>query len=227
MDIAVITTRNEEDTIAPLVRSLRARGLRAVVVDEYSEDDTVRRALTAGATIVMPPEGVRGIGPSLLEGWKKALAMGATRIVQVDAGGSHDPADVAGLLEAAETAEVVIGSRFCPGARHTGNRKRALFSRLAALACNLAQPGARHSDWTSGYRVFSADAARRLLAQRYTARQHGWQIQVLAHAGALGLRIAEVPIRYRAGRSSFNRRVAWEAFMVWWDMFHHAGRVSA
>jgi hypothetical protein len=48
---------------------------------------------------------------------------------------------------------------------------------------------------------------------------HGWQIEVLAHAGHLGLEIAEVPISYRAGRSAFNRKIANEAFLVWMDIF--------
>jgi len=115
--------------------------------------------------------------------------------------------------------DVVIGSRFVKGSRYTGRPRRALMSRVASMACNFAQPGAHWSDWTSGFRAFTAPALQALLGKRYFAKMHGWQIEVLAHAGHLGLEIAEAPISYRAGRSAFNRHIANEAFLVWLDIF--------
>jgi hypothetical protein len=54
-----------------------------------------------------------------------------------------------------------------------------------------------------------------LLDVDYHTTMHSWQIEVLAAAARAGLRVSEVPIVYRAGRSSFNRRVAGDAFGVW------------
>jgi dolichol-phosphate mannosyltransferase len=158
-------------------------------------------------------------------GWRHALEGGATRIVQIDAGGSHDPADIPTLLSS--TADLVVGSRFCPGGRHVGNPRRALLSRVAAGACSFAQTGARYADWTSGYRVLSARCARYLLSVPYRATMHGWQIETLARAGEAGFSIEERPITYTAGRSSLNRAVAWEAFLVWNDILNHIGWVGS
>jgi glycosyltransferase involved in cell wall biosynthesis len=240
MDIAVVTTLNEELSIGPLVSALRGQGLRVCVVDDASDDETPYCARHAGAHVISHVLR-RGIGPSLVEGWRWALGEGALRVVQLDAGGSHFAGQALDLLGGLDTAaaaystsgaDLVIGSRFCAGARYEGNVRRMVLSRAAALACNVrygggltvrrrtVSPGNGHaltgvSDWTSGYRAFSAAALRKLARMEYRATMHGWQIEVLLAARWLGLRVIERPITYRAGRSSFNRKIAKEAFGVW------------
>ncbi len=223
MIVTVITARDEAATIGELVRALRDGIARAViVVDAGSTDDTVARAAEAGAITLRGPG---GIGPNLTHGWREALAMGATRILQIDAGGSHDPLDARGLL--AVEADLVIGSRFRPGGAYRGRLWRAALSRGAALALNLAQAGAHHTDWTSGYRVLSARAARYLAGVSYACTMHGWQIEVLARAGEAGLRIAEAPIRYTAGASAFGWPIAAEALRAYLEVSHHIGWVGS
>lgn len=226
-DFAVITTLNEEATIDALVGGLREQGLQVVVVDDCSSDDTARVALRAGAAAVVNTQTRMGIGPALMLGWQEALWQQARRVVQIDAGGSHHAADARRLLACqAETgADVVVGSRFCRGAvyeRCAAPRWRPLASRAAAAAASAAT-GTWYSDWTSGLRVFTADALRQLLAHYYTAKMHGWQIEVLARANAAGLTIVETPITYTAGRSSFNWRVAHEASNSLLHVFFHVG----
>jgi dolichol-phosphate mannosyltransferase len=216
MDIAVITTLNEELSIGPLVHGLRERSLRVCVVDDASDDETPYCARHAGAHVIGHVLR-RGIGPSLVEGWRWALGEGATRVVQLDAGGSHFPRQASDLLGGLYGADVVVGSRFCDGASYEGNLRRQWMSRAAALACNVRYFHAITgiSDWTSGYRAFSASALRKLARLNYTATMHGWQIEVLLACRWLNLTVAEAPITYLGGRSSFNRRVAKEAFGVW------------
>lgn len=214
MIAAVVTTRNEEATIGPLVQALAQHGYSVVVIDDASEDNTVHNANHAGAAVIAHTLRI-GIGPSLMEGWRWALECGANAILQIDAGGSHDPAEAPRLLDGLGHADMVIGSRFCEGATYTGNRKRAAMSRLAAHMCNNRQIKPRFSDWTSGYRAFSRDAVAWLLEHPQSTAMHSWQIEVLRDALRLHLRVVEVPITYRAGRSSFNRRIAHDAFRVW------------
>jgi hypothetical protein len=89
-----------------------------------------------------------------------------------------------------------------------------MLSRIASAMCNR-KTGLGFTDWTSGYRTYTKEALSILLDQAYDAEMHGWQIEVLYHAWKSGLSISEVPITYRAGRSSFNLGVALEAFRVW------------
>jgi dolichol-phosphate mannosyltransferase len=213
MRAAIITTRNEESTIGPLVLALKPC-YDVLVIDDASEDDTSYVALGAGASV--KEHLLRtGIGPSLVEGWRWALRRGAESIVQLDAGGSHDPGEAGRLVSALQDFDMVIGSRFLPGSRYIGNRKRASLSRLAAGMCNNRQVKPRFTDWTSGYRAFRADALEALIAAQYATTMHSWQIEVLREAIRRGLRIGEAPITYHAGRSSFNRAIARDAVGVW------------
>ncbi len=224
-DWAVITTLNEEQTIGDLVRALVDQDLQVVVVDDCSTDQTVTEALAAKATVLHT--GPRaGIGPALMKGWRQALYRGARRIVQIDAGGSHNPIAARQMLtiQDATDAHIVVGSRFVCGSLYKGQASplRPILSRAAAVACNLAT-GGNFADWTSGFRVFRRDAALRLLQKHYNARMHGWQIETLAQANAMGMHIVEWPITYTAGRSSFNWRVAHEASNSWLHVFFHVG----
>jgi len=207
-----ISTVNEVETIGALVGALDAKGYHIYVVDA-STDDTWRVANDAGATVNVLPAPL-GIAKHLQLAWAMALRQDCDVIVQMDAGGSHDPEDAAKLVAALKRSHMVIGSRFCEGARYVGNPKRALLSRLAAKLCNLKME-TTFTDWTSGYRAFTAAALRALLTRTYTAQMHAFQIEVLDWALRMHLEIAEAPITYTAGRSSFNPGVAREAVRVW------------
>ena len=211
---AVLTTLNEADTIGRIVADLRGLGLRVLVVDAGSTDGTQETANEAGATVQARPG--CSIRDGLLTGWRLVIDSGARYLIQLDAGGSHDPREALELLAALEDtgADMVIGSRFRLNSRYFGRPWRSVASQAAALACNI-KIGAHLTDWTSGYRVFRVDALRRLVDAPYRASMHGWQIEVVGQALALGMLVEEAPICYRAGRSSFNSRIAREALQAW------------
>jgi dolichol-phosphate mannosyltransferase len=208
-----ITARNEEDTIGDLVRSLKLQGHQVYVGNDGSTDLTGWEAWHAGATVFNRKESI-GIGPSLVQLWGFALEEGCTRIAQMDAGGSHNPYELHDLLEWG-AFDVTIGSRFAPFSSYIGAPFRRKMSRLASFMCNLAYREAYFTDWTSGYRVFKRGAIERLIAVPYQAKMHGWQIETLAQAKRMGMNFREVPITYVAGDTSFNWKIALEAFRVW------------
>jgi len=215
MKVACITTHNEGPTIGKLVRELRVSFEKVIVVDAASWDTTRSEASRAGADVLFT-ESKLPIGPALLIAWERALRYTPSAILQIDAGGSHLAEDAPRLLAQLKHADVVLGSRFMAGAEYIGGQaRRRIGSRVATMMCNGAQLGPHFTDWTSGYRAFTPQALRVLSQYEYRAKMHGWQIEVLAHAITSGLLITEVPIRYIAGRSSFNFRVAIEAYRVW------------
>lgn len=209
---ACIAAKDEEATIVQLISGLRQFGFAAIVVNDGSIDGTGQLAAGAGA-LVIENQSPTGIAAAYNSAWRAALSAGSDRILQLDAGGSHSPLDAVDMLQA--DCDMVIGSRFMSGASYIGSPTRAAMSRLAAVMCNAVTLGAKYSDWTSGFRLFKADALRRLVDAPYYAKMHGWQIEVLYHAHRSGMTIAETPIMYIAGRSSFNFSVAREAFNVW------------
>lgn len=211
---ALLTTLDEADSIGRVVADLSGLGLRVLVVDAGQDNLTRLMASLHGATVQARPG--CSIRDGLLTGWRLVIDSGARYLVQLDAGGSHDPREALELLAALEDtgADMVIGSRFRLHSRYFGRPWRSVASQAAALACN-AKTGARLSDWTSGYRAFRVDALRRLVDAPYRASMHGWQIEVVGQALALGMLVEEAPICYRAGRSSFNSRIAREALQAW------------
>jgi dolichol-phosphate mannosyltransferase len=210
MTYVAVTTLNEARTIAALIRTCRAQGWAVIVADAASTDGTAAIARRAGATVL--DVGRCPIGPALMAAWHVALDAGAERVLQMDAGGSHDPLDGRRLL--ASHGDLVIGSRFVPGARYFGRPWRRVGSRAAGVACML-RTGVPLHDWTSGFRAFTPEALQVALAGGYRAMMHGWQIEVLVRVLRVGLTVYEVPIQYRAGRSSFGWREVREACRVW------------
>lgn len=212
MIAVVVATRNEAATIGPLVTQLREHTGWVIVADESDlGDDTPHQASYHGARVVTGLNGRQGLGPSLIRGWLEALRFHAERVVQIDAGGSHDPDDIPTLLGSA--ADVVIGSRFLPASEYVGRPWRARASRIYGYSM-YARSGLPVYDWTSGFRAFTGDALRDLVDIPYAAKMHGFQAEVLLNAHHLGLSVEEVPIRYQAGDSALRIPHMWEAIKV-------------
>jgi glycosyltransferase involved in cell wall biosynthesis len=77
--IAVITALNEEKTISGLVKTLFTYCDAAIVIND-STDNTQELAKAAGAIVYSYPN-PRGIGISVMDGWKKALELDADRVI--------------------------------------------------------------------------------------------------------------------------------------------------
>ena len=213
MVVVVIPTLNEEETIGTLALAVRLMGYKVVVVDGGSTDRTMERAVQAGATVFQYKRGYR---EQMTAGWALALALGADRIVQMDAGGSHTPDDLWHLLQS--DADLVIGSRFMFGSAYIGKPLRALGSRFAALMLNFARHS-HYSDWTSGFRVWRREALEKIVTQTWLTEGHAWQIEVLFECGERGLTVEERPILYEAGRSYMKLRDVFDAIGVWIRVF--------
>lgn len=220
----VIPAKDEADTIGRLVTEAAQYGT-VLVVNDGSRDDTGPIAAKSGGLHLRHVSSC-GIGLSIMDGWRVALANGAEWILVMDAGGSHDPRDIPKFpafagLNGTRVAHIVIGSRFVPGGRYYGRWWRKACSRFMALLCNLSQSGKWLHDWSSGFRLYSAGAVRQLLAVRYQAKMHAWQIEVLGWARFLHLSIKETPITYVAGQSSLSWSGVLEAALVWLQILHH------
>jgi len=215
--VAVVTALNEQETIGNLVTALLLRNDSVIVMDDGSTDDTALVAEFAGAFVHANGDTL-GIATSLMTAWGTALEMGATVVTQIDAGGSHVP----NMIPRADKigADVVVGSRFLPTSQYIGGGRKNL-SRIYAGLCNFAFGKYVVSDWTSGYRSFTADALKVLLASPpYWTGGHSWQAEVIHRAARKGLRIAQEPITYKAGRSSMKSSQIWDAFLVLNKVMH-------
>lgn len=201
----IIPARDEEQSLPAVLDALARLGpYRVVVVDNGSRDRTAAVARARGATVVQEPHA--GYGAACLA----ALAglgdrPGEDIVAFLDADGSDDPAVLPRLTApiAAGQADFVLASRTLVPAERGA---LTLGQRLGnTLACRLIASlwGVHYSD-LAPCRALSLAALRRL---RMADRAHGWTAEMQVRAARLGLRIQEVPSRYRrrrAGRSKVS-----------------------
>jgi glycosyltransferase involved in cell wall biosynthesis len=170
-----------------------------LVVDNGSSDQTAAVAVAHGAKVVCEPR--RGFGAAC---WAGVQAATGEVLVFADADGSFDGADlpaVAGPVLAGE-ADLVVGSRMAHRAPGAMSALAVLENRLLGLACRLLF-GVQLSDLGP----FRAIRREVLLALGMTDRGSGWPLEMIGRAGQAGLRVAEVPVRYRpraGGRSKVS-----------------------
>jgi glycosyltransferase involved in cell wall biosynthesis len=174
-----------------------------LVVDNGSTDRTAEVAAAHGARVVH--ELRRGFGAACWAGVQ--ASPDAEVIAFADADGSFDGADlpaVAGPVLSGK-ADLVVGSRMARRARGAMPALAVLENRLLGLACRLLFR-VPLSD-LGPYRAIRRD---RLLGLGMTDRGSGWSLEMIGRAGRAGLRVAEVPVRYRpraGGRSKVSGSV--------------------
>lgn len=111
----VIPVYNHEHAVPAVAANLRAHGLPVVLVDDGSSE-SCRLALeklskeTGDPLVRLPVNG--GKGAAVIAGLRRALELGYTHALQVDADGQHDLRDVPKFLAAAHAEpEAVICGR--------------------------------------------------------------------------------------------------------------------
>ena len=123
----ILPTYNEienlEAIVAAAAKALGAaalEGFRILVVDDGSPDGTGeladRLSQEKDWMRVLHRSEKNGIGPAYLAGFRHALDDGAGYVMEMDSDFSHDPADLARLLQAVyDGADLALGSRYVPG----------------------------------------------------------------------------------------------------------------
>ena len=221
----VLPTFNEAENIEPIVRAalpqLASTGLahRILVVDDNSPDGTGaiadRLAGEVAEVEVLHRDRKEGIGPAYLAGFDHALASGADLLLEMDSDFSHDPADLPRLIEAAEGADLVLGSRYVPGGGVTDwGVVRRLVSRGGSLYAKLLL-GVPVNDLTGGFKCFRRSVLEGLDLSGVGTDGYGFQIEMTYRTIKAGFRVTEVPILFRdrrVGASKMSAKIALEAF---------------
>jgi hypothetical protein len=202
----VIPALDEAGSIGGVVAGIpRAIGgvgrIDVIVVDDGSRDETSERALAAGAATVVRHVRNRGLAAAFNSGISAALERGADLIVQLDADGQHDPADIPALLEPIliGAADMAVGVRALRDAGQ-GTRFRRLGNRVGSSIFRRALQ-LDVSDFTSGYRAYSREAALRL----HVVYDHTYTLETMIQAARKRLAVAQVPIHVQERRHGVSR----------------------
>jgi hypothetical protein len=167
-----------------------------IVIDDGSTDQTAATARSLLADLphhrVVSLPGNLGKGAAVRTG--VSLARGACT-AYMDADMAIDPRAVPQLLDALQTSELAIGSRALPESMVDGTYAlRAvmgrLFNRLVTAGTGLGL-----LDTQCGFKSFRTPAAR-LLFHLVRIDRFAFDVEVLARARRLGLRITEIPVQW-------------------------------
>jgi len=200
--LVVLPTYNEKDNLTDTVSRIGASAphVDILVVDDNSPDGTGRLAddlaLVNSHVHVLHRAGKEGLGAAYLDAFRWAIAAGYEVVVECDADGSHHPEELHRLLDALDTHDLAIGSRWVHGGSVVDwPRSRELLSRGgSAYARTLLR--LRQRDVTGGYRAFRIGALEAIGLDAVTSQGYCFQIEMLWRANRAGLRIAEVPITF-------------------------------
>ena len=232
--VVVIPTYNEKENVAAMAEAVLAilppEGM-ILFCDDNSPDGT--GAIIDGLCAAEPRiqvlhrEKKEGLGRAYVAGFARALAMGATHVVEMDCDFSHDPKDVPRLLAAldadpANPADVAIGSRYVKGGKCVGwPFKRWAISRGGGIFIRIVL-GLPVKDPTGGFKCFTR-AALETLGDFSAIRSFGYsfQMEMNFRMWKAGLRLKEIPITFaerRAGYSKITGSIAVETLKMVWKL---------
>ncbi|OFS76047.1 polyprenol monophosphomannose synthase [Trueperella sp. HMSC08B05] len=223
--VICIPTYNERESLPGLLDRTRAAVPEAdiLVIDDSSPDGTGayadERAKADPQIHVMHRTAKEGLGRAYLAGFEWAIEHGYSHVCEMDADGSHRPEQLPDLLARADKSdkpELVIGSRWTDGGEVVNWPKhREVLSRAGNLYIKmwLNLPA---KDATAGFRVYRADALKRLDFAAVESRGYFFQVDMTLKMADVGARIAEVPISFverKAGTSKMSGNIIQEAFL--------------
>ncbi|HEY7255560.1 MAG TPA: polyprenol monophosphomannose synthase [Solirubrobacterales bacterium] len=219
----VLPTYEEAANIEPIVEAVLAKlpeSGRVLIVDDNSPDGTgdiaARLAADDDRVEVLRRPRKEGLGPAYVAGFRRALDAGAGLVLEMDADFSHDPAYLPRLLEAAERADLVIGSRYVAGGGvEDWSALRQAISRGGSAYARLAL-GIGVRDLTGGFKCFRREVLEAIDLASVASRGYAFQVELTYRAIEQGFRVVEVPIVFReraAGSSKMGGRIVAEA--VW------------
>ncbi len=235
--VILIPTYNESISIVELLHSLSelhsVRDFDVVILDDNSPDKTadIVESLNFPWVTVLRRPAKAGLGAAYRAGFAHVLPQGKySKIVTMDADGSHRVADLPAMLDATtEPISITLGTRWMPGGSVVNwPKSRQLLSRSGTTYARIALGIPLH-DLTGGFRVYSAELLSRLRLDQMTATGYCFQIEMAMASILAGAKTFEVPITFVErvnGVSKMSRAIVVEA--LWqttlWGLSRHLRR---
>jgi len=168
--------------------------IEILVIDDGSHDDTSQVARMWGVHHIVRHRRNRGLAAAFRTGLKTALAAGADIIVNTDADGQYEGADITNLVQPilAGQADIVIGDRGVADNAHFGPFKRLLQRIGSGVVRQLSRTTI--NDAVSGFRAITRSAAQQI----NITTDFSYTTDMLIQAGRKRMAIKSVPVRTHA-----------------------------
>ena len=226
--LVIVPTYNEKDNLPPLAKRLLGLSVpvELLVVDDNSPDGTGKLAdelVAAHPQIhVLHRAQKHGLGRAYCAGFAWALEHGYEFIMEMDGDFSHDPDDIPKFIEAAQNADLVLGSRYKDGIRVINWPLRRLM--LSTTAAKYVQfiTGMPFTDPTGGFKCFRRHALQSIDLNAIQSNGYSFHIEMTHKIWRQGLRVVEVPIIFTdrfQGKSKMSRTIVREALWMVWKLW--------
>jgi dolichol-phosphate mannosyltransferase len=221
--LVITPTYNEKENVEAICASALASlpGTHHLFVDDNSPDGTgaiLDRMAAANPRVhVLHREGKQGLGRAYVAGFQWAIENGFEFVFEMDADFSHDPSELPKLRTLADTADLVLGSRFVEGIRITNWPLSRLMLSVSAATYVRAVTGMPFHDPTGGFKCYRRAVLEEIDLPTITSNGYSFQIETLHRAWIRGFHVVETPIIFedrRSGTSKMNHSIVREAFRL-------------
>lgn len=178
-----------------------------LLVDDCSQDDTVRKARKLGIKVIAHPKNM-GYGANLKTCFTKALEMGADIIVMLHPDYQYSPKYLDKMVEILKnrTSDAVLGSRILGGSALKGGMPiyKYLSNKLLSFIQNLAY-GLNLSDYATGYKAFSKEVLKKIPFQ-LNSDGFIFDEEINTQIVHFGFRLTQIPVptKYFEDASTVN-----------------------
>lgn len=226
--LVIVPTYNEITNLPQLVPQIldQDRRIEVLVVDDGSPDGTGKLAeqmATEDPRVhVLHREKKLGLGTAYIAGFKWALQRDYSFIFEMDADFSHDPKHLSEFLEAAQSADLVLGSRYLDGRVTVVNWPigRLILSYAANIYARIIT-GLKVYDATGGFKCFRRVVLESIDLDAVGSNGYAFQIEMSFRAWRKGFTIAEIPIVFvdrTDGSSKMSGSIVREAIWRVWGL---------
>jgi dolichol-phosphate mannosyltransferase len=223
--LVIVPTYNERENLPKLAQRLTTLPVAVdmLVVDDNSPDGTGQIADQLAAANprihVLHRAEKNGLGRAYCAGFQWALERDYEFIFEMDGDFSHNPDDIPAFLEAAQNADLVVGSRYKNGIRVINWPLKRLMLSMGAGKYVRIITGLPISDPTGGYKCFRRAALQSINLDAIRSNGYSFQIEMTHKIWRSGMKIVEVPIVFTdrfLGSSKMSAKIVREAlWMVW------------
>ena len=176
----IIPTYNNAGTVKQVIEDVSKHCKEIIVVNDGSTDDTAAILNTMQEAIhVVTYSPNKGKGHALVAGFRKAMEMGFTHAVTIDADGQHFADDMPLLIEEMyrKSDSIIVGCRNLT--EENMPRQNTFANRFSNFWFRL-QTGINLPDTQSGYRLYALSALKDCDGLRHVTKQN-WNFWSFLH----------------------------------------------
>lgn len=225
--LVIVPTYNEKENLDLLLDTIFTANpdIHVLFVDDNSPDGTGDildgKAETDQRIHILHRSHKQGLGRAYIAGFKWALEHEYQFICEMDADLSHDPKALPDLFNAAEEADLILGSRYVGGIRIINWPLSRLFLSKGAGVYVRLLTGMPFTDPTGGFKCFRRKVLENIPLDEVRSTGYSFQIEMTHRAWMKGFKVDEVPIIFeerRSGVSKMDNKIISEALLVVWSI---------